>query len=362
MNTWGNNIKISIFGESHGGAIGVVIDGLPAGQVLDMEDILKQMDRRAPGKNKLSTQRKETDTPIILSGIFEGKTTGAPLCAMIKNDDTKSKDYSKLKNTMRPSHADYPARIKFKGFNDYRGGGHFSGRLTAPLVFTGAVAQQILAKKNIFVGAHIASINGTSDKEFDLIAINNDIFKSVKEKDLPIIDDNAGKLMIETIEKARLEGDSVGGIIECAAIGLPVGIGQPFFYSVESAISSLIFSVPAVKGIEFGMGFEIANMRGSEANDQYYFDENAKVQTKTNNNGGILGGLSNGMPIVFKAAFKPTPSISLRQDTVNVNSMEECSLEVNGRHDPCVVQRAVPVIESCAAIALLDLLKGEGVL
>lgn len=360
MNTWGKNIKISIFGESHGAAIGMVIDGLPAGHILDMDDIQKQMERRAPGRNDMSTKRKEADIPVILSGVFEGKTTGAPLCVMIKNDDTHSKDYSKIKNTVRPSHADYPARIKYKGFDDYRGGGHFSGRITAPLVFTGAVAQQFLAKKGIVIGSHIASINNIEDIDFDAMNIQKDMLGDIKKKDMPTIDDAAGDLMIKKIEQARIDGDSLGGTIECAAINLPVGIGEPFFYSVESAISSLAFSVPAVKGIEFGAGFDISNMKGSEANDQYYLDENSKMKTKSNNNGGILGGLTNGMPIIFKVAIKPTPSISLKQHTVNINHMEECSLEISGRHDPCIVQRAVPVIESCATIALFDLLIGEG--
>ncbi len=360
MNTWGNNIKISIFGESHGQAIGIVIDGLPAGHLLDMENITEQMERRAPGRNNLSTQRKELDAPIILSGVFEGKTTGAPLCAMIKNDDTNSKDYAKLNNTMRPSHADYPARVKFNRYNDYRGGGHFSGRITAPFVFAGAVAQQLLLKKDIVIGAHIASINGIDDLLIDAVKIDKNILNALRIKELPVINEKNGDLMKEANENARLKGDSVGGVIECAVVGLPVGIGEPFFGSVESSIASLLFSVPAVKGVEFGAGFAIAKMMGSEANDQYHLDENATIKTTSNNNGGILGGLTNGMPIIFRAAMKPTPSIALKQHTVNIDSMEECSLEISGRHDPCIVQRAVPVIESCAAIALLDLLKGAG--
>lgn len=355
---WGNNIKISIFGESHGGAIGINISGLPVGKDINEEEIYKDMKRRAPGNSNLTTARKEEDKVEILSGIFNGKTTGAPLCGIIRNNDTRSKDYSKLKNVMRPSHSDYPASIKYKGFNDYRGGGHFSGRITAPLVFAGAIAKSILKEKGINIGAHIKSIADIEDIEFNPLNIENSILESIKEKDLPIIDDNKKALMEHRILSAKMEGDSVGGIVQCAITGVNVGVGDPFFDSVESTIAHLAFSVPAVKGIEFGKGFDLTKLKGSEANDSYYY-EGEKIATKTNNNGGILGGLTNGMPILFNVAIKPTASIIKYQDTVDIENKEDTKLQIEGRHDPCIVPRAVVVIEAIAALALLDLMEGE---
>ena len=320
---WGNNIRISIFGESHGNAIGVNIDGLPSGFPVDMDKVMNEMARRAPGKSPLSTTRKEGDIPEILSGYFEGKTTGTPLCAIIRNSNTKSKDYSKLKSVMRPGHADYTGAIRYNGFNDYRGGGHFSGRITAPLVFAGAICRQILESKGIVLSAHVSS--------------------SLEES------------MREEIINARMNMDSIGGTIECAVLGIDAGIGNPFFDSVESTLAHLIFSVPAVKGIEFGKGFDISKMKGSEANDEYYLD-GKNIKTKTNNNGGILGGITNGMPIVFNVAIKPTASIFKEQNTVNIATMEETKLIIEGRHDPCIVQRALPVIEAVTAIGILELM------
>lgn len=352
---WGSKIKLSIFGESHGNAIGITIDGLPAGFSIDMDKIMMEMARRAPGKSSLSTPRKESDIPEILSGYFEGKTTGAPLCAIIRNSNTKSKDYSKLKDVMRPGHADYTGAVRYKGFNDYRGGGHFSGRITAPLVFAGAICKQILEVKGIIISAHINSIGKIKDCSFLESDISDELLNSFKEKELPLINTKLEDEMRQEILSARSSGDSIGGTIECAILGVSPGIGDPFFDSVESTLAHLMFSVPAVKGIEFGKGFDISKMRGSEANDEYYL-ENGNIKTKTNNNGGILGGITNGMPIIFNVAIKPTASIFKEQNTVNIVTMEETTLCIEGRHDPCIVQRALPVIEAVAAIGITELM------
>lgn len=352
---WGSKIKLSIFGESHGNAIGITIDGLPAGFSIDMDKIMMEMSRRAPGKSSLSTPRKESDIPEILSGYFEGKTTGTPLCAIIRNSNTKSKDYSKLKDVMRPGHADYTGAVRYKGFNDYRGGGHFSGRITAPLVFVGAICKQILEVKGIIVSAHINSIGKIKDCSFLESDISDELLNSFKEKELPLINTKLEDEMRQEILRARSSGDSIGGTIECAILGVSPGIGDPFFDSVESTLAHLMFSVPAVKGIEFGKGFDISKMRGSEANDEYYL-ENGNIKTKTNNNGGILGGITNGMPIIFNVAIKPTASIFKEQNAVNIVTMEETTLCIEGRHDPCIVQRALPVIEAVAAIGITELM------
>lgn len=352
---WGKNIKLSIFGESHGNAIGITIDGLLPGIELDIDYIKRELERRMPGKNKLSTARKEADQFEILSGYFNNKTTGSPLSAIIRNSDQHSKDYSKLKNLMRPGHADYTGNIRYKGFNDYRGGGHFSGRITAPLVFAGAVAKQILAEKGILIGSHIKSIANVEDESFDKVNIEDSLLSDLLKEEFPTINKEKGVEMRKLIIDAKGELDSVGGVVETAVLNLPVGIGSPFFYSVESHLSHMIFSIPAVKGIEFGEGFDISKLRGSEANDEYYM-ENDKVKTRTNNNGGILGGITNGMPIVFRTAFKPTASIARLQHTIDIEKHENAELEITGRHDPCIVQRAVPVVEAAAAIAILDLM------
>lgn len=352
---WGSKIKLSIFGESHGNAIGITIDGLPAGFSIDMDKIMMEMARRAPGKSSLSTPRKESDIPEILSGYFEGKTTGTPLCAIIRNSNTKSKDYSKLKDVMRPGHADYTGVVRYKGFNDYRGGGHFSGRITAPLVFAGAICKQILEVKGIIVSAHINSIGKIKDCSFLESDISDELLNSFKENELPLINTKLEDEMRQEILSTRSSGDSIGGTIECAILGVSPGIGDPFFDSVESTLAHLMFSVPAVKGIEFGKGFDISKMRGSEANDEYYL-ENGNIKTKTNNNGGILGGITNGMPIIFNVAIKPTASIFKEQKAVNIITMEETTLCIEGRHDPCIVQRALPVIEAVAAIGITELM------
>ena len=352
---WGNKIKVSIFGESHGNAIGINIDGLPSGLQLNLEDIAYEMRRRAPGKSPLSTARSEEDIPEILSGYFNGKTTGTPLCAIIRNTNTRSKDYSLLKEVMRPGHADYSGNIRYNGFNDYRGGGHFSGRITAPLVFAGAVCKQILKEKGIIVAAHVKSIKNVKDKSFLDSTLDLNYLNSLKSFELPLIDKSIEENMRKEILEAKEDMDSVGGTIECGVFGISAGVGNPFFDSVESTLAHLLFSVPAVKGVEFGRGFELTSMRGSEANDEIYY-EDGEVKTKTNNNGGILGGITNGMPIIFTTAIKPTSSIGKAQNTINISSKENTILKVEGRHDPCIVQRAIPVIEAVTAIAMVELL------
>lgn len=352
---WGNKIKLSIYGESHGEAIGVVIDGIESGISIDMENIEKDMERRAPGRNNLSTQRKERDRPEILSGIFNGLTTGAPISVMIRNFDKHSKDYSNIKDVMRPGHADYTGYVRYNGFNDYRGGGHFSGRITAPLVFAGAFAKEILKKKGIFIGSHIKQVGEVHDESFNSLDLNKELFNELLDKELPLIDSDKIDKVKDEILSHKMNLDSIGGVIECGVVGLKAGVGNPFFDSLESTISHLAFSVPAVKGIEFGAGFDFANMKGSDANDEYYV-ENGEVKTYSNNNGGIIGGISNGMPIIFRVAIKPTASISKEQRSFNIKTMENESLTVVGRHDPCIVQRAAVVIEAIAAISILELI------
>lgn len=352
---WGNNIKISLFGESHGKGIGIIIDGLPAGFRLNLEEIAFEMQRRSPGKNNTSTPRKEKDSFEIISGFFEGKTTGTPLCCMILNHDTKSNDYEKTRYYMRPGHADYTGYMKYKGCNDFRGGGHFSGRLTAPIVFAGAIAKQFLKEKEIYIGSHVLDIFGIKDKAFDETTLSPDMFNALAQKEYSVLDDISSEMMKNAILDAKKEADSVGGIIETAIINVPAGIGSPFFDSVESRLAGMMFSIPAVKGLEFGTGFDMAHMKGSEANDQFTIS-GGKVQTKTNHNGGIQGGITNGMPIIFKTAFKPTPSIGKKQHSFDIKDMKETELEIQGRHDPCIVFRAVPVTEAGAALVILDIL------
>lgn len=355
---WGNHFKISLFGESHGQAIGITIDGLEPGFPVDFDAVAAEMARRSPGKNPLATSRKEADAPKILSGILDGKTTGAPLCAVIENTNTRSGDYARLDQCPRPGHADYPAAVRFGGHADWRGGGHFSGRLTAPVVFCGALVKQILAQKGVFIGSHIKSLGPVEDTSFSEIPLGKELFDALASYELPLVDQNHAPAVTDHILAAKMDLDSVGGVVECAAIGLPAGLGNPFFGSVESVLSSLIFSIPGVKGVEFGDGFAISQMRGSQANDAYYYD-GGKVKTRTNHNGGVLGGITNGMPVLFRAAFKPTPSIAKEQQTVNLAEQTNTTLQIKGRHDPCIVVRAVPVVEAMAAIGLYDLLKGS---
>ncbi len=353
--SFGQRIKISIFGQSHSEGIGVVIDGLPAGERIDMEQLLSFMARRAPGNGPLSTPRKEGDIPKILSGVVDSKTCGAPLCAVIENTNTRSKDYDGLLQVPRPGHSDFPAAIKHGFHNDIRGGGHFSARLMAPLCFAGGVAMQILERKGIHIGGHISQVAGIDDQKFDPVAITPEFMREISRKDFCVIDDKAGQAMREAILSAKDDCDSVGGVVECCVLGLPVGLGEPIFDGVENRLAAAIFAVPAVKGVEFGAGFDSAKLRGSENNDSYYMD-GQDVRTRTNNHGGILGGLSSGMPVIVRAAFKPTSSIAKQQQSVDLISMKDAPLAVVGRHDPCVVTRAVPCVEAACAVTVLDML------
>ena len=351
----GDKIKLSIFGESHGEAIGCVIDGLPAGIKIDMNVVYKDMQRRAPGKDKTATPRLEKDIPHILSGTLDNVTTGAPLAMVIENTNTKSGDYSNLMTVPRPGHSDYPAYVKYGGNNDIRGGGHFSGRLTAPLVFAGSVAKQILSQKGVTIGAHIKQIGSVCDAVSDLNKTDKSLLDTLSSSTFSLIDETKEQAMRDEIEKARLSLDSVGGIIECFAVGLPVGLGGNMFDTVEGKLASILFGVPAVKGVEFGIGFGFADKRASEVNDQYEI-KNGRVATLSNNNGGVLGGMTDGAPLSVSVAIKPTPSIAKKQKSVNLLTMENAELEIHGRHDPCIVVRAVPVIECAVALGLLDLM------
>lgn len=350
-----DKIKLSVFGESHGSAIGCVIDGLPAGVKLDMEEIYREMTRRAPGKDRTATPRLEKDIPNILSGVIDNVTTGAPLAMEIQNTNTKSGDYSNIMSIPRPSHSDYPAYVKYDGFNDIRGGGHFSGRLTAPVVFAGAVAKQILAEKGITIGAHIKRIGNIEDDKLDYNNISSEQLVDLNHKAFSVINNDAEALMREEVENARLNQDSVGGEIECAVVGVPVGVGGNMFDTVESKLSSILFGIPAVKGVQFGIGFDFAKSNASQVNDEYEIKD-GRVATLSNNNGGVLGGMTSGAPIVLSVAIKPTPSISSPQKSVNLQTMENAELVIKGRHDPCIVPRAVPVVEAAVALGILDLM------
>ena len=353
--SWGNRIRLTIFGESHGPAIGAVLEGLPAGEKIDRDAILLQMSRRAPGRDRSATPRKETDEPHVLSGLLNGRTTGAPLCAILENTNTHSADYDNLRNIPRPGHSDYTASVRYGGWNDVRGGGRFSGRLTAPLVFAGAVCRQILARRGVTIGAHVLSIHGVRDVPFDPVGVSADLLRDLSSRYFPTIRRESVENMRAEIESARKNLDSIGGVVECAAVGLPAGKGGPLSEGVESALSSLLFAIPACKGVEFGAGFAAAEKFGSENNDPFFYD-GTTVKTRTNHAGGILGGITSGMPLVFRAAFKPTPSIGREQDSVDLAAKRDAKLTVHGRHDPCIVPRAVPAVEAAAAVALLDLL------
>lgn len=349
------NLSVSIFGESHGNGIGVVIDGLPGGEEIDFERVLDFMARRAPKKDGISTRRNEKDFPEIMSGYLNGKTTGTPLCAVIKNTDQHSNDYNNISAVARPGHADYTGSIRYNRSNDIRGGGHFSGRITAPLVFAGAVCGQILERRGIYSGAHILSIGDIYDEKFDSVNVVKDELEAVKAKDFPLINSDFEQAMRDKVKDASEKLDSIGGRIECAVVGLDAGIGSPMFDGIENRISQAVFGIPAVKGLEFGAGFGFADMFGSSANDPFTTD-GIKIKSVTNNNGGILGGISSGMPIIFTAAIKPTPSIAQPQQTVDYIKMENTVLEIKGRHDACIVPRAVPVVEAAANIAILSFL------
>lgn len=350
---WNKGIGLSIFGESHGSGIGVTLDNLPSGEPIDMDKILSFMARRAPGKDLTSTPRQEKDAPEVLSGLYEGHTTGTPLAAVIRNTDTRSADYGKMSSTARPGHADYTGFLRYKGFNDVRGGGHFSGRLTAPLTFAGAVCGQILERRGIYTGAHIFSIMDVSDTPFDTIHLSREDILAMRQHPFPTLSREAERKMRAQIEAARLNLDSVGGVVECCTVGMPAGVGSPMFDGIENTIASLIFGIPAVKGLEFGAGFGASKLFGSQDNDPFRMGDNGRVETQTNHHGGILGGISSGMPISLRVAFKPTPSIAQSQSTIDYRTLADTTISIQGRHDPCIVPRAVPVVEACVNIALL---------
>lgn len=354
--TYGEALKLSIFGQSHGTAIGMTMDGFPAGFAVDRGALQAFMNRRAPGNAGYTTARKEADTPVFLSGLVSDVTCGAPIAAIIENANTRSTDYSAFKNCPRPGHADLTAQIKYKGFQDSAGGGHFSGRLTAPLCIAGGLCQQWLSAHGIQVFAHIASIGTVEDDRFDPVA---PIYRTCSDT-FPVLNVQAGEQMQEAIRQAKEQGDSLGGVIECAVTGIPAGIGQPMFGGVEGRLAHMLYAIPAVKGVEFGSGFWGSTLRGSENNDPFALQD-GKVVTQTNHAGGILGGITTGMPIVFRVAFKPTPSIALPQQSVSLTAMEEKMLEIRGRHDPCIVPRAVPVVEAAAAFTLTDMILQEGI-
>ena len=355
-NTFGNNVKITLFGESHGDAIGAVIDGIAPGIRVDEQFIADQLTLRRP-VGKISTARSEKDEFKIISGVFGGYTTGTPIAIIIPNENTKSKDYSKTEDLARPGHADYTAECKYHGYQDRRGGGHFSGRVTAALVAAGAIVISALRERGIYVGTHIKSLAGVSDRDFNENSLINDINK-LNSLEFATLSEDAAEDMKAEIIKAKMDLDSVGGVLETAVVGLDAGLGEPWFDSVESLISHAMFSIPAVKGVEFGDGFAMAKMRGSEANDPFRMKDGA-VKTETNHNGGINGGISNGMPIIFRCAVKPTSSIFKTQNTVNFKTNEDSTISLEGRHDPAIVHRARVVVDSMTAIALADLLSAR---
>ncbi len=350
MSQYGEHLHLTIFGQSHAPAIGMTLEGLPAGEAIDMEALQGFLNRRAPGQNEWSTPRKEADVPEFLSGLVGNVTCGTPLTAIIRNTNTRSGDYAGLSVVPRPGHADFTAAVKYGGHADFAGGGAFSGRLTAPLCIAGGICLQLLRRRGITVISRIAAIGGVTDTA--------PLTASTAGKPFPVVEDAAGEAIRAAIAAAKAEGDSVGGIIECAVLGLPVGLGGPLFDGMEGKIASIIFGIPAVKGIEFGAGFAAAALRGSENNDAFTV-ENGTVKTVTNHCGGILGGITNGMPLTFRTAFKPTPSIAKEQQSVNLTSLTPETLRVQGRHDPCIVPRAVPCVEAAAAVAVYDALLGE---
>lgn len=345
--SYGENLRVHIFGESHGPAVGVTMEGVPAGEAVDLEELQRFLDRRAPGRSAWSTPRKEADVPEFLSGLRDGRTCGTPLTAILKSANTRSGDYDALRDVPRPGHADYTAWVKYGESRDSRGGGHFSGRLTAPLCVAGGICLQLLAREGVTILSRVAAIGGIRDE--------GELTASTAEKPFPTVSNLAGEAMRAAIEAARAEGDSLGGIVECAVLGLPAGLGDPMFDGMENRVAAAVFGVPAVKGIEFGAGFAAAGLRGSENNDAFSV-ENGRIITKSNHCGGILGGITNGMPLTFRAAVKPTPSIARPQQSVDLNTGETVPLTVTGRHDPCIVPRAVPCLEAAAAIAVYDAL------
>ena len=351
----GNNLRVSVFGQSHAPAIGVVVDGLPAGEAVDLEVLQAFLLRRAPGRTDTATPRREGDVPRILSGLAEGRTCGAPLAAVIENTNTRSKDYEQLKDIPRPGHADYTAQVRYGGFQDVRGGGHFSGRLTAPLCIAGGVCLQILKRRGVEIAAHISGVAAEEDRPFRPLGETPEVLDRLRAAPFPTLEEEAGARMRAAILDARSRLDSVGGVVECIVQGLPAGLGAGMFGGADSRLAAALFGIPAVKGVEFGAGFRAARLYGSENNDPFRMAGD-RVETTSNHAGGILGGITTGMPLLFRAAFKPTPSIAREQNSVSLSAGEDRKLAVHGRHDPCIVPRAVPVVEAVAAIVALDLL------
>ena len=353
--TYGQHLRLSIFGQSHGEAIGVTLDGFPAGMAIDMERLLAEMARRAPGQSLLTTARREADMPEFLSGVMDGRTTGQPICVLIRNTNQRSRDYGDGVDLVRPGHGDYTGHLRYFGFEDWRGGGSFSGRLTAPLVAAGALCSQWLEQQGVRIACHIQQLGPVKDASF-MEADPDADYAYLKGMHLPVLKSGLDAQMEAAAMAARNDCDSIGGVLECLVTGLPAGLGAPFFDSVESQISHLLFSVPAVKGVEFGEGFGFAALRGSEANDAFRM-EAGRVVTATNHAGGVNGGITNGMPVIFRCAIRPTPSIARKQQTVSLKTGENAELEIHGRHDPCILPRAVPVVEAMAAIAVVDMWK-----
>ncbi len=353
---WTNGISISVFGESHADAIGVVIDNLPPGKEIDLAKVRAFLRRRQAKSDGTTTSRMEPDLPQVLCGLHNGTTNGTPLCMIIQNTNTRSGDYKNLQTTVRPGHADYTGYLRYRGANDIRGGGHFSGRLTACLVMAGAVCGQILEQMGIYTVAHLQSVHHITCDHLDSMHLTKEKIEAIKELPFPVLDEGKRQEIMQFINDARMAQNSVGGVVECTAIGMPAGIGSPMMDNIESIMASLMFAIPGVKGIEFGEGFDCTKLYGSENNDEFYIAEDGSVKTRTNRHGGILGGITSGMPIDFRVAFKPTPSISLEQNTVDVAKHENAKLSIVGRHDPCIAVRAVPVVEACCNVALLSAL------
>lgn len=352
--TYGERFRFTIFGQSHSPAIGVTMEGIPAGFALDFDKLQAFLDRRAPGNSPTATARKEADRPEFVSGLVGNVTCGTPITAIIRNTNTRSGDYENLRDCPRPGHADYTAQIRYGGHQDVAGGGHFSGRLTAPLCVAGGICLQLLEQLGITIGAHIQSVETVKDIPFDPIAVHADQLRDLTQKAFPVLDDRAAEAMNGAILTAKAQQDSVGGVIECAAVGLPAGWGDPMFDGMENRIARIVFGIPAIRGLEFGTGFAAAAMRGSAHNDPYHMDPEGRVRTVTNHHGGILGGITSGMPLIFRAAVKPTPSIAMEQDSISLSRGEDQKLVIHGRHDPCIVPRAVPVMEAAAAAAIYD--------
>ncbi|MDO5018548.1 MAG: chorismate synthase [Lagierella massiliensis] len=355
----GNKFKISIFGESHGNCIGVVMDGIPSGVEIEMESLNKFLTRRSPGNSTYTTKRREKDIPKFISGLMENVTTGFPICAIIENEDKRSKDYDNLKNILRPSHGDYTAFLKYQGFADLRGSGHLSGRLTAAICIAGGIAKQLLNKKEIYVGAHLYRIGEVLDDGYDFVNLEKEILEKTNNYNFPTISSDAQNKMQRLIEQTREKKDSIGSIVEVGVVGMPKAVGKPIFNTVEGRLSQMAFSIPGVKGIEFGMGFKASMLNGSSHNDEYTVIDD-EIRTVTNNSSGIVSGITNGMPIVYRCVFKPTPSIGKMQKTINIRTKEKKNLLIEGRHDPCIGIRAVPVMEAATCIVLLDMLMEEG--